>query len=374
MPTTDENTDRNRVLTDDSLSAERTKADSELAARAERLQEDSDAVIKQARERAAVVLQAARVRADAASAGKGPVEGKRVAQERAQDDGDRAAERTASDVMLAAERELRRQALAELLAEERRITDGALEHERMLADDSQQRREDMFAIVSHDFLNLVNTVAMGAATIVEDADEGDARGQRIIRRADAIRRATLRMQQVVNSLLDVASIEAGMLHLDRRAEDAARVVREVVLLFEPVAAAHGLSITGDIGATPLRALFDPPRLSQVLTNLLTNAIKFTSTPGAVSVQVSRAGSDIEFAVSDTGCGIPADQHTTIFERFSRAHSTRAAGHGLGLYICRQLVEGHGGQLTVESEVGRGSTFRFRIAAVDADALPGDIRT
>jgi signal transduction histidine kinase len=371
-PDIDENTRQSRGLTDHNLDAERAKVDDELAARADALQEDADEVIRRARERAEVVLHVARARRDAASMADTPRQREWVAEERAQEDRVRMAEEAASDATLAAERELRRQALVELLAYERRGTDAALLDERTRSDEALQHRDDMFAVVNHDFLNLISSVALNAATIVRQADERDERGQRIIGRADAISRATLRMQEVVSSLLDVVSISAGMLHVERRAADAADVAREVVLLFEPVAAAKGLSLEAHLGTEPLHAVFDPPRLTQVLTNLLANAIKFTSPPGAVSLRVSRIGSELEFIVSDAGCGIPADQLTTIFDRFTRARGTRASGHGLGLYICRELVAAHDGQLTVESEEGRGSTFKFRIAAADAYAAQSDV--
>jgi signal transduction histidine kinase len=368
-PNADDPTRQSLSLTDESLSAERAKVDGELAARIEAQKEDADAVIKLARKRAEAVLRLARTRADDAMAQQDPEQHEQVVQERVQADRVRVAEQAASDATLQAERQLRRQMMAELLASERDATDTALLHERERTDQSLQQREDLFAMVNHDFLGLVSAVVLNASAIIADADEQDVRGRRIIGRAEAIHRATLRMEQVVNSLLDVAAIESGMLHVKLQAADAALVVRESTRLFEPVAAAKGLRLEADLEAEPLRGLFDPPRITQVLENLLTNAIKFTPAPGVVSVRATRTGSEIELAVSDSGRGIPADQLPTIFERFGRARGTRVAGHGLGLYICRQLVAAHDGEITVESELGRGTTFKFHIRAEPHDG-PG----
>ncbi len=110
---------------------------------------------------------------------------------------------------------------------------------------------------------------------------------------------------------------------------------------------------------------DPLRLTQVLINLIGNAIKFTPTGGRIDVRIVRDGERVRFSVSDTGIGIPADKHALVFESFRQvdgSHTRAHGGTGLGLAIAKQLVEMHGGRIWVESEVGKGSTFAFEDAS------------
>ena len=108
------------------------------------------------------------------------------------------------------------------------------------------------------------------------------------------------------------------------------------------------------------AAFDPARILQVLVNLLSNAIKFTPTDGKVVVRVERLGDEIRFAVSDTGEGIPTDKLEAVFERFLQVKPNDRRGVGLGLYISKCIVQGHGGRIWAESRMGHGSTFCFTI--------------
>jgi signal transduction histidine kinase len=108
------------------------------------------------------------------------------------------------------------------------------------------------------------------------------------------------------------------------------------------------------------ASFDPARMLQVLTNLLSNAIKFTPPGGRVVVRLERIADDLRFAVSDTGVGIPKDNLETVFERFRQVKANDRRGVGLGLYISKCIVQGHGGKIWAESKLGGGSTFCFTL--------------
>src|SRR5690606_14482883 len=105
------------------------------------------------------------------------------------------------------------------------------------------------------------------------------------------------------------------------------------------------------------------RLLQVLSNLVANAVKFTPRTGTVTISADSREAHVEFAVRNTGIGIPADQLANIFDRFWQAPESRRSGAGLGLAIVKGLVEAHGGRVLVESEPGRGSVFRFAVSAV-----------
>jgi two-component system sensor histidine kinase/response regulator len=156
------------------------------------------------------------------------------------------------------------------------------------------------------------------------------------------------MLRLLENLLDVSQIEAGELRLDRRPTDLAAVVARNVDLNRVVAAAKQIEVR-------LRA----DRMEQVLNNLVSNAVKFSRPGTAVEVRVERRAGEVVLSVADQGEGIPPDEVDRLFKRFSRT-SVRATGGekstGLGLVIAKQVVDGHGGRIWVESVVGEGSTF------------------
>jgi signal transduction histidine kinase len=182
--------------------------------------------------------------------------------------------------------------------------------------------------------------------------------------------------RLLNDLLDLARSDAGRLairaeptELGPLIEDAARLMRA-----QTDSAHQTLTVELDPDLPPVEAEGD--RIRQILVNLLTNAHEYSPEGASISVSGRVAGADVEIAVTDNGPGIPRDQLEHIFERFVRGEAgltQRVGGTGLGLAISRSLVELHGGRLAVDSEVGRGSTFSFRLrpaAAGGAGAAPG----
>jgi signal transduction histidine kinase len=168
------------------------------------------------------------------------------------------------------------------------------------------------------------------------------------------------MNRLIGDLVDLASIEAGKLAMARQIGDPTQVIVEAVDSFQTAASANGLSLVADIVPPSSLAAFDPARILQVLTNLLGNALKFVTVKGEISVRVERLDNDIRFAVRDTGVGIPTDMLEVIFGRFRQATSGDRRGSGLGLYIAKCIVQGHGGRIWAESKVGEGSTFFFTL--------------
>jgi two-component system, sensor histidine kinase len=173
---------------------------------------------------------------------------------------------------------------------------------------------------------------------------------------------------IVNDVLDFARVESGRLELESIPLEPAQVIRGVVEICRPAAQAKGLALIAEIDPSmPASALGDPGRLSQVLANVVDNAVKFT-TLGEVRVharaaQVSPEAMLLEVTVQDTGIGITPDVQRTLFQPFVQADTSttrRYGGTGLGLAISRRLVEMMGGEIDVASEEGRGSTFRFTV--------------
>jgi CheY-like chemotaxis protein len=186
------------------------------------------------------------------------------------------------------------------------------------------------------------------------------------------------LMAILNDILDLSKIEAGRLDLETDAVDLRDLVRLVCGLWSEAAAAKGLDLIIEIDPDlPHAVAVDPTRLRQILQNLLSNALKFTEA-GRIQVSVAKrpsARSDrvgVEITVADTGLGISPDQQARLFQPFVQAEASTArrfGGAGLGLAICRRLVDLMGGEITLESTPGRGSIFRVRLDLALAESPP-----
>ena len=170
----------------------------------------------------------------------------------------------------------------------------------------------------------------------------------------------------LNDLLDVTRLETGKMTIQLKAGSLGLVIKRVLAGLKSTAEEKMISLRDDIAAELPDVLIDEARMSQIITNLVNNALKFTSSNGRVVVSANESATDTEFlevSVSDTGRGIAKDQVELIFDRLYQVKNGEAAtedGVGLGLYLCRELVDLHGGDIRVESEPGKGSTFTFTI--------------
>jgi len=250
---------------------------------------------------------------------------------------------------------------AALLATERDETDKDLSHERSRSDDAVSTRDEFLGIVSHDLRNLLGAV-MGFAGLIAKAESGEMQHQadQVLAHARRIQRSGARMSRLVGDLVDVASIEAGALAVTLQVGDPKLVVAEAVDTFQGQAAASGVSLVAETTSPAAVAEIDHARVLQVLVNLIGNAIKFTPSGGSVVVQLERTEHELRFSVRDTGRGISADQLGSVFERFHPVEKRDGSGVGLGLYISKCIVQGHGGHIWVESRPGEGSTFWFTL--------------
>ncbi|NPV68943.1 MAG: PAS domain S-box protein [Anaerolineae bacterium] len=168
------------------------------------------------------------------------------------------------------------------------------------------------------------------------------------------------MSDLVEELLDISRFDRGAIRLERQPVALQALVEKVVDVQQPTAAQQGLTLTTRLPEAPLIASIDSKRITQVITNLVVNAMNYTPAGGAITVSVAREEDSAVIRVQDTGIGIPAEALPHIFEPFFRVSEEVARGTGLGLTISREIVDLHGGTLTVESEVGRGSTFTVRL--------------
>lgn len=252
----------------------------------------------------------------------------------------------------------------ELLAE---FLASALQNASLYASlrDEVKAREDLLSIVSHDLRNPLSAITMAAALAQKSL--GDEGAVPLARHVDMIARNAGRMDRMIGELLTAAKLHEGKLSVEPKAEDAAALAREAVETLADVASSKAIDLGCAIeeGLPPVYC--DGPRVAQVLSNLIGNALKFTPPGGSIIVSVERgpgASPEVCFSVKDTGVGIPDDVLPHVFDRYWQKKEHAARGTGLGLFISKGLVEAHRGRIWVTSRVGEGSDFRFALAAAD----------
>jgi signal transduction histidine kinase len=226
---------------------------------------------------------------------------------------------------------------------------------------AEQLRRNMVADVAHELRNPLSNIqgyleAIGDRVIKPDATT-----------IHSLSEETALLSRLVNELQELSLAEAGELKLVYQAEDITKLVKEAVNPWQPKVTAKEISLSLDLPDNLPLVNIDWQRVNQVMHNLLENAVAYTHKGSAINVAASAKGKWVEVSVSDTGEGIPAQDLPHIFERFYRVDKSRAratGGRGLGLTIAKRLVEAHGGTITVESELGKGSRFSFTLPTAD----------
>jgi signal transduction histidine kinase/ActR/RegA family two-component response regulator len=243
----------------------------------------------------------------------------------------------------------------------------ALERARAAAESANQAKSEFLANMSHEIRTPLNGI-LGMAQAIARSETDPARREQLA----VIRRSGELLLDVLNSILDLSRIEAGQLELETHDFDLEETVAAACQPFAALAAERGVAFAIDIAPEATGAwLGDSLRLRQVLSNLASNAVKFTET-GRIELRVRAAGKGLAFDLSDTGVGVSPELLDRIFEKFSQADASttrRFGGAGLGLAICRELVTLMGGQMRVESAPGRGSVFGFDLPLARAEAAP-----
>ncbi|HEX7840181.1 MAG TPA: ATP-binding protein [Kofleriaceae bacterium] len=236
----------------------------------------------------------------------------------------------------------------------------AIEHARLYetAQRATQARDDVLGIVAHDVRSPLSSISLAAGTLERQlAESGETRGQKWVR---TISRSVERANRLIQDLLDVTRIEAGALSIACRAVAADRLLRNALASLEVLASVASIELRLDLDAVLPEIWADDDRLLQVFENLIGNAIKFTPAGGRVTIGARPQTGEVLFAIADTGTGIPAESLPRVFDRFWQARRAERDGAGLGLPICKGLVEAHGGRIWVESAPGLGSTVFFTV--------------
>jgi signal transduction histidine kinase len=228
-------------------------------------------------------------------------------------------------------------------------------------EEATKLQADFMAMIAHDLRAPISTV-LNTAELMEDGVFGPVSDeqQEWLGRMQITCRSVV---DIVSDFLDISKIEAGRLDLIKKRIDLYKLIQGSLKSYMPMATVKKISMTTVLEPGLPEISADERRLEQVLSNLITNAIKFTAAGGAVEIGARRLDGDIRFWVKDTGEGIPPDELGDLFEKYRQSTSgktSRSKGTGLGLVICKKIAEAHGGRISVESRVGEGSTFSMEI--------------
>jgi signal transduction histidine kinase len=254
------------------------------------------------------------------------------------------------------------------LALQKRLLQNQLEETKRLLrerDDALQSRDEFLSIASHELKTPLTSLHLQLQTMSRTLEKPEVHQEAKIARLEkgltVCTRQSSKLAALLDELLDLTRIRLGKLTLSRERTDLFALSREVADRFQPEATSHGGELRL-IGVGPIIGDWDPTRVEQIVTNLVSNAIKYGGgKPAEIRLSQSSDGKVAEIEIRDQGIGIPDEMLDKIFLRFERAIEGKAiSGLGLGLYITRQIVEAHGGVITVDSQVSRGSTFRVEL--------------
>lgn len=228
----------------------------------------------------------------------------------------------------------------------------------------EKRRLDFYSMVAHDLRTPLSAMTLRVGRMKQE--EHGPLPERYRKDLESVDSRIRELVELINDFLDIARSEGVGLTLARQPIDLVALVRANLADLVEIAAVSTVRVRFEEPKAPVETLADPARLKQVITNLISNAVKFSPKGGQVLVQVATRELDVEFAVSDAGRGIAEDKIAELFKRYSRPATDAALpGTGLGLMIVREIVAAHSGTCGVESTLGKGSRFWFRLPSAAA---------
>lgn len=230
-------------------------------------------------------------------------------------------------------------------------------HARMIAAQAVTARDEVMGIVAHDLRNPLAAITMNAGLVRRRATSDTVR-----ERAVAIEKVSARMDDLIEQMLDVATMEAGRFAVTLSPCDVDGLSRDILEMYSELAASRGIRLVRSGEQDGLTILADRGRILQVLSNLVGNALKFTPEGGQVTISHQLQGECVKFSVADTGPGLEPEHTSHVFDRFWKREANGQAGTGLGLFIAKNIVAAHGGDIWVEGKKGSGATFAFTIPA------------
>ena len=253
-----------------------------------------------------------------------------------------------------------------LLEEELRRKNYQLEQQNLAIQEANRLKTEFVSMVSHELRTPLTSIQGYAELMLEDERITEEQRESLT----IVKKNSNRLLALINDLLDLSRIEAGRLDLHRTSLDLARLILEVAGSLRPLIEAKRQRLRLELGDALPAVWADADRVTQILTNLISNAHKYTLVEGSITVAAQRDDGFVRVDVSDTGIGLSPEDQAQLFTKFFTAHhrSPQAGGGtGLGLVITRLLVELHGGRITVSSAPGQGSTFSFSLPALEVPA-------
>ncbi len=226
-------------------------------------------------------------------------------------------------------------------------------------------RREFFANLSHELRTPLTAILAYSETLLTGAIDDPEHNTRFL---DTLYKHATRMNELISDISDLSAIESGQIELTLKPVNLRRAVADVVMLLESRRADNTVKITASV-PTHLRVQADRTRLEQILYNLVDNAVKFNRPDGSVHITAEESEGHAVISVQDTGVGISASDLPRVFERLYRGDKSRSRkteGSGLGLAIVKHLVQAHGGEVSVSSELGHGSRFTFTLQAASQE--------
>lgn len=235
----------------------------------------------------------------------------------------------------------------------------SLENAKLYRDATQaiKTREDVLSVVSHDLKNPLAFITLKTQLLGKSKE---ITPEKLADFTKGISKATGQMQHLIDDLLDFAKLESGTFTLDLAPHNVNSLINPLIEIISAQAAEKQITFDVQIKNHMAELVCDADRIRQVLSNLLGNAIKFTQNGGAISLAIQGEESGTLFCVTDNGPGIPEEHLEKIFDRFWQLENTKKMGSGLGLSICKAIVQAHGGKIWAESKEMKGSRFYFSI--------------
>lgn len=229
----------------------------------------------------------------------------------------------------------------------------------------EELKNDVVATVAHEFRTPLTSLRMAVHLCTEQVAGPLTEKQTEL--LYAAREDCDRLQAMVDDLLDLSRIEAGRVELFPLPTPTTALAENAVEQFKAEAEAKGVRLRSEIAIPEVRVLADHERIGHVFSNLISNALRHNERDGSVIMGASVINGAVRFTVTDTGKGIPKEYHDRVFEKFFRVPDNEPKGTGLGLYIAKEIVRAHGGDIGVESEPGKGCTFWFTLPRQTASA-------
>jgi signal transduction histidine kinase len=232
-------------------------------------------------------------------------------------------------------------------------------HAKDIADQAIKSRDEMLGIISHELKNPLTSMAL-SSHLIQKILPKETTSEKVLLLIKSLDPSIQRMNKLVSDLLDVTRLESQALHCEPKLISLSNIIDEVIGIYMATSEAKNILISSQISRECTEIFSDEIRTIQILSNLVSNAIKFTEPGGKIKLEAVRSGEMAEISVTDNGKGIPEKELSNVFQKFWQEKDSEHIGTGLGLAIAKGLVESLGGRIWVESKVGQGSSFHFTL--------------